>query len=347
MPKLKSDYKDITDSYRNRVQTPSPLVVCELLSVLDGRFCFDWGQSTHCSKTTIEVERGETIEGSSSFSYGGASVGVKVTHEARTKVTYETSACDICQPVMCYNGNLQIYECERFIGFWSWKTIDTVWSPRGAPILALNCEKNAPECGCKEESQAQAIPRIQMTEPPTSSKILRTASISYYPQESVEHEKPSILAQYFSKHLEEWARPTPGSRLFQAGVERRDGSVLWVYGEGKEKAGLALLSKDCTHPLRLSTKVSKTNLRRLPILAVGPCMPGVKAIVRLDIAEPDGKLKTHYNSDGHVVTDSITTVYDEIELDDVPAGSRGVLYIDLVKENACRETAIAEPVIFQ
>lgn len=347
MPQLESDYRDITDRFVDRVQTPSPLVVCELLRVLDGRFCFDWGQATYCSQTTIEVERGETIEGSGSFSYGGASVGVKVTHTARTKVTYQTGACDICQPVMCYTAQLQIYECERFIGFWSWKTIDTVWMPRGAPILSLNCKKNAPECGCAETAMSQATPRVILTDPPTSSKILRTASFSYFSQKETEHLEPPTMAKYFSKHLEEWARPSTAAHHHQAGVEKRDGSVLWVYGEAKAGTGLALLSKDCTHPLRLKTKVTKMSHRKLPILAVGPCMPGVAAVVRLDLAEPNGKLKTFYEGKAQVVTGRVTTVYDEIDLGEVPAGSKGILSIDLVRENACIETAIAEPILVQ
>ena len=347
MPQLESNYKDITDRFKDRAQTTSPLVVCELLKVLDGRFCFNWGQSTWCSQTTIEVERGETIEGTGSFGYGGASVGVTVTHTATTKVTYQTGACDICQPVMCYNAQLQMFECERFIGFWSWKTMDTVWIPRGAPTLSLNCRKNAPECGCEKTAQTQVTPRIGLSGPPVASKILRTVGLSYIPQEGVDHEKPSALVKYFSKHLEEWARPPPAELTHQAGVEKRDGSVLWVYGEAKAERGLALLSKDCTHPLRRNTKVTKLGHRKLPILAVGPCMPGVKAVVRLDLAEPNGKLKTYYNSNAQVITGRVTTVYDEIDLKEVPAGSRGVLSIELVKENACTETAIAEPVTIQ
>ena len=344
---LESDYRDITDRFTDRVQTPSPLVVCELIRVLDGRFCFDWGQATHCSQTTIEVERGKTIEGSGNFSYGGASVGVKVTHTARTNVTYQTGACDICQPVMCYTAQLQVFECERFIGVWSWKTIDTVWIPRGAPMLSLNCRKNAPECGCTETAKAQAAPRVYLTGPPASSKILRTARFSYFSPEETEHDEPSTMVKYFSKHLEEWVRPSTAVHPHQAGVEKRDGSVLWVYGEAKADTGLDLLSKDCTHPLRLNTKVTKMSYRKLPVLAVGPCMPGVKVVVRLDLAEPKGILKTFYEGNAQVVTGRVTTVYDEIDLGEVPAGTKGILSIDLVRDNACTETAIVEPIVVQ
>ena len=76
-------------------------------------------------------------------------------------------------------------------------------------------------------------------------------------------------------------------------------------------------------------------------------MPGVKAVVRLDLAEPNGKLKTYHDNNALVITGRVTTVYDEIDLGDVPSGSRGVLSIDLVRENACIETAIVEPIIIQ
>lgn len=282
-------------------------------------------------------------------------MGVEVTHTAETSVAYETGACDVCTPVMCYDGQLQIFECERFLSFWSWTTIDTVWIPRSRPVLSLNCIKNDPRCGC-EEKQALAPgfsvnDRVALTEPPFASKLLRTANFRVSPLAAeLGPQPPAQIADLAAQQIEEFVRTAVGdsSRLpHQAGVLRRDGSFSWIVDETglRDRPRLTLLSTDCSHALRLSTVIRERPERRLPILAVGPCMPGVQARVTVSAAKPAEQMTRQiFTGNAEVRTGQVTTIWTEVDVSELPNGSRGVFSVDLIDEkDKCIRASITEP----
>ena len=340
------------------VQTPNPLVTCVLQRYFEGTFCFDWGQSSKCSALGITIKRGESMKGSLGFSFKGASFSHEITQTAETTVTYSTGACDICQPVICFDGRLLVYECERFLGFWSWKTIDNVWAPTSRGTIDLNCVKNHPDCKCSGGQTSQtAIPTAGtqqtalLSEHPRASKLLRTQDFRINTDGNATSSDDSETVTFASQALEAFAADrdrTAADLLLDVGVVRVDGSVAWIVGSDPVEAAatpeITILSHSAGRNMRDYDVIRDVENRRLPILAVTRCRPDLRATVKVRLGgSPDGPMTEFASEQAQIASGRVTTIFASIDLSEAEPNSFGVYDLELVDTSGCVVASRQEP----
>ncbi len=151
-----SDIRDDINRIRDTTWS-NPLKVCVLQHYYTGYFCFPLGPEFGCgSAISITEQEARTVSGK--FSAGGAEVGASVTHTESTGWSHTSGRCEWCTPQVCYpDSNMEIWECEAFIDFYSWATEFVRFTP-GRPQFFPNCVVDNERCDCQQTSSAAFVP---------------------------------------------------------------------------------------------------------------------------------------------------------------------------------------------
>ncbi len=347
---METSYQDVTKDYiraGHGFQQPSPLVVCELQSAHKGTFCFPFGAGFGCG-LELKLSAGAETSLMTQYWFGRVPVRATLNFKVGVEVAYKSHRCEYCRPKVCVEALIFVWKCERFLGLWSWTTIDTNFVPSIQPIFLTDCTPNDPLCNCPQkvamvigsdgvarESFAmvdgghRSEARAQATgAPPAASTLVSTASFA--PAFGGKALPADAVAELASGHVErlysEYGQGTV------AALRGPDIAAPLFSAAGKEPVELTLLSRGATDGLRL--RVSEA-LPRLPVLAVAPIVPGARADVVVTAAVDAGEPKEVFSGPAFAVTGRATTVWADVDLADaaLPAGTEGQVTLTLRDES--------------
>jgi len=315
-----SGYRNLSRWFQGR--TPEELgfpelyfgSVCRLVHVYRGRFCFDFGLAAACTPSTISIKSG--TEYNLSLEVSGVSAGI--THTQETEVSFTITECDSVRPVLCFEDSMLFtYDCEHWLGPFHWTSQQTLFRPAGRPTLWGNFIKNDPRCGCqKRTSLAPSDARTQVASAPFySTKVLTPGTFTSIPSGPTEGD-PGELA---TAAVEAFIAAGEG----RSGVVGTDGRVHW-------------LSDTSTKPLQPPIHILSAGIRgtyrvdrhhpKLPVFAVTGCSPALRAVVRVTAGQPSAEIAEQRATVRH---GRATTLWAEIDLSKLPAGSAGIATIEI------------------
>ena len=358
---MDTTYVDITDEVLRAgggFQQPSPLVVCELQKAYRGRFCFPFGAGFGCG---LELKLSAGVETNLMATYNVPPVPVRaaITFKVAVEVVYRSLRCEYCRPKVCVEATINVWKCERFLGFWSWTTIDTLFTPSIQPIFLTDCTPNDPLCNCPQrtamlrlgeddsrqrfallddeggrEAQASGIGEMA-----SASALVSPASFA--PAFDSKSLPPEKVAQLASQHVEGLFEEYPEA---QVALLRNHQEASWISGGGAAVPQLTLLSRGAWDVGRLRVN---EGLRRLPLLAVAPAVPGAHADVRITVERKPEASTQIFEGDAFVMTDRATTIWTDVDLSnaDLPAGTRGHATITLRDQSKRPISKLTEPFV--
>jgi hypothetical protein len=339
---MPSDIKDVTREYGPDVQKPSPLVVCELKRVLSGTFCFPFGNGFGCGASS-EVERGQEISLEAKLGAEGKGLSGEVTFGAKftssVKWSYTADKCEYCRPEICFpNSTLFIYECERFLSFWSWTTIDKIFEPGPQGEIRSNCTKNDPLCGCgKEQSSLPSAGGLYQEN--NSGSYARVVTPTHFARRPGFNDPSDAVstADAIAAVLEDLAPANLDPIRRQAlGFVDQTGSVNWVYPPAPAPAArVSLLTRRCADFLT-GMGATQPSGPFLPVLAVMQCAPNARAEARLSWSAPDGSPRQILQN-AEVRTGLVTSIWTEFNLSDepLPPGATARLRLKITGPTGC------------
>jgi hypothetical protein len=352
-----TNLRDVTDAYIRAgqgVQRPTPLVVCELKSAKEGTICFPVGAGFGCG-LSLTLTAGAKFSLKTYVPVRGLPFNVEVAAEFTVSVsaTYNSNRCEYCRPKVCFeNSRLSTYECERFLGFWSWTTIDTVFVPVGPPLFITDCTPNDPLCNCPRriallesfrEAGGKAVgtgiggelgARPSRTHEIGSAPSSRFVSPSIFRPAREPAEFPAEeVVELASDHIEGFF----AGEATAIGVLTAEDDVSWLSEARPEAPTLTLLSRD---------SFGEVSARggRLPILAAGPCVPNARAEVEVDAEDAEGSRRKLFAGPAIVKTGRATTVWADVDLGDanLKPGARGNVRVTLFDESDCPVATVRE-----
>jgi hypothetical protein len=342
---MDTTYEDITNEVIRAgggVQQPSPLVVCELQKAYRGRFCFPFGAGFGCG-LELKLSAGVETNLMAQFNVPPVPVRAAITFKVAVEVVYRSHRCEYCRPKVCVEATIDVWKCERFLGFWSWTTIDTVFTPSIQPIFLTDCTPNDPLCNCPQrtamlrtgeddsrtrfalledeggrEAQARGIGEVA-----SASALVSPATFA--PAVGGMSLPPEKVAQLASQHVEGLFEEYPDARV---AVLRNHQQASWISGDAADAPQLTLLSRGAWDAGRL--RVSE-GLPRLPVLAVAPAVPGAHADVRVTAERQPERPEEIFKGDASVITGRATTVWTDVDLAQagLPAGTKGNVTVTL------------------
>jgi hypothetical protein len=359
---METSYQDVTKDYiraGHGFQQPSPLVVCELLSAQKGTFCFPFGAGFGCG-LELKLTAGAETTLMTQFWAGAVPVRATLDFKIAVEVAYKSHRCEYCRPKVCVEALIFVWKCERFLGLWSWTTIDTNFVPSVQPLFLTNCTPNDPACNCPqrvamriggdgvareafamldggEASHAQAR---AIGGPPLPSTLVSTAGFA--PAAGGKPLPADAVAEMASEHVERLvAEYGEGSVAVSRGPE----AVSRIFASpGQGPVQLSLLSRSATDGPRWRLNPA---LQRLPVLAVAPAVAGARADVVVT-ADLGGKLpKQVFSGPAFAVTGRATTIWTDIDLSDaaLPAGTEGHMTLTLRDESKRPLATLTEPFV--
>jgi hypothetical protein len=288
---MPSDIRDVTDQYVPDLQRPSPLIVCNLKRALAGTVCFPYGLGFGCG-SALEVSKGEEISleltlGAEAKGLSGA-VTYGTTFTSTVTWSYTSDKCEYYRPEICFpESRLFIYECERFLSFWSWTTIDEIFEPGPQGELRSNCTPNDPICRCVRQTSAITPSggggRLAQLEGGAHATVMTPTGFARRPGFD-EPSDPGETAELF-RRFPHATSPWSGRRAL--GTVSPRGGIEWLYPATAEQPRLSLLTHSCLDQLGGSTPRRLTG-RFLPVLAATSCHDEITADASLDVLAPDG-----------------------------------------------------------
>ncbi len=115
------------------------LKVCQSNGFLKGQFCFKWGSAFQCIPSTIGV--GQEMSMSAGFEAGGFNASAGVTYSASQEFSCDATQNRRCQFFVCHdNATLQPWQCECFLGIWSWNCSTDVFGSFGGTTVICCCQ---------------------------------------------------------------------------------------------------------------------------------------------------------------------------------------------------------------
>jgi hypothetical protein len=359
---MDTSYQDVTKDYIRAgqgFQQPSPLVVCELQSAQRGTFCFPFGAGFGCG-LELKLSAGAETTLMTRFLAGAIPVQATLNFKVAVEVAYRSHRCEYCRPKVCAEAMLFVWKCERFLGFWSWTTIDTQFVPSVQPLFLTNCTPNDPLCNCPqrvamvygqgglpqesfamdgggERSEAQAR---GIADPASPSALISTATFGpAYGGKSLPADEVAKLA---SEHVEGLLGEYGDATV--AALRGPDAASRMFASSEHEPVDLTLLSRSALDGPRL--RVSQA-LQRLPILAVAPYLPGASADIMLTAERAADVPKEVFSGPAFVGTGRATTIWADIDLSDaaLPAGTQGHMTLTLRDGSKRPVATLIEPFV--
>jgi hypothetical protein len=296
------------------------------------------------------------------FLAGALPVEATLNFKVAVEVMYRSHRCEYCRPKVCVEAMLFVYKCERFLGFWSWTTIDTLFVPSIQPLFLTNCTPNDPLCNCPqrvallgggegdtrdrfamyeggERSEAQAR---GFADPASMSPSTLISTATFAPALDGKSLAADAVGQLASEHVE---------RLF---AEYGNGTVAARRGpdvaspmfapSDQGPIQLTLLSRSALDGPRLHVSQA---LQRLPILAVAPYVSGAHADITLMAERVADVPKEVFRGPAFVGTGRATTIWADIDLSDaaLPAGTQGHVSLTLRDESKRPVATLTEPFV--
>jgi hypothetical protein len=322
---MDTTYEDITDAGLRSgqgFQQVNPFVICELQKAYRGRFCFPFGAGFGCG-LELTLSAGAEANLMTQFNVPPLPVRATLTFKVAVEVVYKSHRCEYCRPKVCVEATIDVWKCERFLGFWSWTTIDTVFTPSIQPIFLTDCTPNDPLCNC-----------------PQRTAMLRIGEEGEQGRFALLDDDGGREAQ--ARGIGEMATASvlvsPAS-FGEAGIAllRSHQEAAWISGgpsEGPPK--LTLLSRGAWDVGRLRVN---EGLPRLPILAATQPVPTAERKAH--------KPEKVFEGNAFVVTERATTVWVDADLSKagLQAGTRGQVIVTLRDKSKRTISTLSAPFV--
>ncbi len=345
-----NNFRDDIDRVRDRVWS-NPLKVCVLQHYFIGTFCFPFGPEFGCG-AGVSITQGESLSLSGKFGYGGAEVGASATFTASTAWSKTSQACEWCAPQVCYPDSvMEVWECEHFLDWYSWKSEFVRFRPGRAQILP-NCRIDREKCNCTETAQNAATDRqnaigyLGAEKDVVFTSVLRTLEFrkKYGAVDSVPDKdlnQASVLTDLLFNTP--FIQPCHYNQKLMVAVPGEP--AISLSGDTVDDHRLALLSMENGGYQKGKLKVQKNQL--LPVLAVAPKTDKPRVEISLvKHAGNDGDIVL-LNQSGMVKTGKLTTIWQElvIPLEALEPGEEATLYVMLEDEKTGANWSLCAPVL--
>lgn len=325
----RSNFRDEINRIKD-VSWSNPLKVCELQHYYTGTFCFAFGPEFGCGGK-VGMTRGESFSLSGKFGFQGAEVSASATFTSSTTWEKTSKPCEWCKPEICYiNSILEVWECESFIDWYSWKSEFVRFTPGRARIYP-NCQTDNEKCDCNETAafqQSDALGFINGNDENTLTVSVKTSE--FRKKYGTKPANPKNDAKQASSLVEGFLNG-PGNQFcdnnVELVVELPNGRFHRVSGPNPSK-GLALLSKENINNKNY-IQIQKNIL--LPVLAVGPFAENPDARVKL-IRNTNNVETILYEEEALVEVGKLSTIWKELQLNNIELvpGEKLKLVVELV-----------------
>jgi hypothetical protein len=365
MPPIQGNYTDITYKLPPDFTYKDPsgvFSVCWLSKVLKGTFCFQLaGYGTKCTEGETKLTEGKEIKCSIELGTEKAKFTYEHTTKCELERTWKHSKCEVCQPTMCLDGTMVICNCE-YVVWWSdskWQVIQFIQDSPSNGKFDANCVEDDKKCvNCQHAARTAGAPGAaararQVLEIPTqqyATRVLRAVDFTSLPSETEVKLTNADFAGRYSDILETIAQPTDSvlcNPYYKFGVQDYAGRVAWIFSNDGAAIlrHLTLLSVAVSRPID-DAAVVRGPRYRLPILAVGPCMPGATAAVNVEIrSHDDHNIAALFSVPASVVIKKLTTVWAEVDLSKFGPGSRGTATLQVNQPEGLCGVSVTEPFI--
>jgi len=339
--KIKDDIKNIRD-----ISWSNPLKVCEMQHYFTGTFCFPLGPEFGCGGS-INITEGQSFSLSGKFALKGAEIGASATFTSSTAWSKSSKPCEWCKPEVCYiDSILEVWECEHFLDWYSWKSEFKRFTPGRAQIYP-NCKTDKEKCDCDSETsalqQSNALGFKDNDNQQMLTSMVRTTEFRKKYGTKPSNPKKDVKV---ASALVESLFSGPGSycakdvelvvELPQAKIHRLNGP--------KSNDGLVLLSKENCNSNDNSIPIQKNNL--LPILAVGPHVKNPDARIKLIRKNNNNEEVIIFEEEGLVEVGRLSTIWKEVQLPpiEIAPGENLKLLVELVDSEGQIKASLCEKV---
>jgi len=340
----RTDIKDEIDRIKN-ITWSNSLKVCELQHYFTGTFCFPLGPEFGCGGS-INITEGQSFTLSGKFGLKGAEVGTSATFTSSTAWSKTSEPCEWCEPEICYiDSVLEVWECESFLDWYSWKSEFKRFTPGRARIYP-NCKTDNEKCDCNSETtalqQSNALVFIDNTNQQKLTSMVRTTEFRKKYGTKPSNPKEDVKT---ASALVESLFSGPGKNCEQdvdLFVELPKAKNHRLNGANSNE-GLVLLSKENCSAKNNSISIQKNNL--LPVLAVGPFVKNPDARIKL-IRNNNNEEVILLEEEGLVEVGKLSTIWKEIQIPpvEIAPGEYLKLLVELVDSEGQIRASLCERV---
>ncbi len=337
--KIKDEIERIRD-----VSWSNPLKVCELQHYYTGTFCFPLGPEFGCGGS-INITESQSFTLSGKFALKGAEIGASATFTSSTAWSKSSKPCEWCKPEICYiDSVLEVWECEHFLDWYSWKSEFKRFTPGRAQIYP-NCKTDKEKCDCESETtalhQPNALGFVDNSDQQMLTAMVRTTEFKkkYGTKPSNPKKDVKVASTLVESLFKGPGKPCESD--VELVVETNNSKIHRLTGPNSN-SGLVLLSKEnCGAGNSIS--IQKNNL--LPVLAVGPYTKNPDARIKL-IQNNTGNEIVLFEEEALVEVGRLSTIWKEIKLPDVEIvpGENLKLEIELVDNEGQIKATLCENV---